>query len=224
MGLPKLKVETYYTIAEYLDIERAAATRNEYIDGYIIEMSGESGEHADISVNLVRLVSTQLLGTSCRVRTKDTKVRSGPLASPHSRKGLFSYPDLVVICGEPGYLDEQRDVIVNPTVIIEVLSSTTEEFDRLGKFARYRLWNPTLTDYILVWQTAPIVEQFTRQEDGNWRHRMYYRPDDNLLIESINCAIPLAEIFDRVEFPHTGEEYLRLAPRDDEEEDQDEEM
>jgi Uma2 family endonuclease len=216
-ALPKTKAETY-TIAEYLAFEREATTRHEYIDGNIVAMAGESGEHADICVNLVGELRAQLKGTRCRVRFKDTKVRSSGLVSPKSRKGLFSYPDLVVICGEPSYHDEYRDVVINPAVIIEVLSPSTQEFDRLGKFARYRLWNPTLTDYVLVWQTAPIVEHYTRQENGDWRHRFYYRPDENLVIESIACSLPLAEIFDRVDFTGTGEEYLRLLPQDEEDE------
>ena len=104
MGLPQLKYDTY-TVDEYLTAEREGLERHEYADGYIYQMAGESGEHADICTNLTRLISNQLVGTPCRVRAKDTKVRSSPLVAPTSRKGLFSYPDLVVICGEPSYHD-----------------------------------------------------------------------------------------------------------------------
>ena len=121
MALPKS--ELLYSIDEYLELERQSEERHEYLDGYIWAMAGASGAHADICTNLTRIVSTRLVGTRCRARSKDTKVRSGPAPrSRRSTKGLFSYPDLVVICGEPEYHDEYRDVIINPAVVIEVLS------------------------------------------------------------------------------------------------------
>src|SRR5258708_35761417 len=110
MGLPKPK--PMYTVEDYLTIERASEERHEYLDGQIYAMAGESGEHGDISVNLIASLATQLKGTPCRARTKDTKVRSGP--APRSRQssaGLYSYPDIVVICGEPEYHDAHTDVI-----------------------------------------------------------------------------------------------------------------
>ena len=127
-------------------------------------MAGESGEHADICTNLAISIGSQLRNTPCRARVKDTKVHSGPAPRrPRTTKGFFSYPDLVVICGDPQYHDEHQDVALNPVVIIEVLSESTESFDRGEKFQRYQLWNPTLSDYILVSQTAPIIEHFARK-------------------------------------------------------------
>lgn len=190
-----------HSIEEYLALERASEERHEYIDGSIYAMAGETGDHADICINLVRLVSTQLLGSPYRARSIATKVHSGPTPrhSP-STEGFFSYPDLVVIRGEPQYHDEHTDVILNPAVIIEVLSKSTESFDRGAKFHRYQSWNPTLTDYLLVSQTAPIIEHFCRQSDGSWSYKIYEGLDRSLTIESIGCELRLAEVYDRINF------------------------
>ena len=106
----------------------------------------------------------QLKGTPCRALSKDTKIRSGPFPRlQNSTKGLYSYPDVVVVCGEPEYQDAHADVILNPAVIFEVLSSSTEAFDRGAKFTRYQAWNETLADYLLVSQDQPQIEHFSRQ-------------------------------------------------------------
>ncbi len=202
-----------YSIEEYLTLERASEERHEYIDGYIYAMAGESGEHGDISVNLVREISVQLRGKSCRARSKDTKVLSGPVPMrPRSKQGLFSYPDLVVICGEPQYHDEHTDVILNPAVIIEVLSKSTESFDRGEKFHRYQAWNPTLTDYLLVSQDAPIIEHFCRQPDGSWSYKIYQGLDRSVTIESIGCELQLADVYDRINFESQDSEESSEAP------------
>ena len=190
-----------YTIEEYLALERASEERHEYVDGHIYAMAGESGAHADISINLVREVSVQLRGTPCRVRSKDTKVHSGPTPRhPRTTEGFFSYPDLVVICGEPQYHDEHRDVILNPAVIIEVLSKSTEGFDRGEKFRRYQIWNPTLTDYVLVSQVGAIIEHYSRQSDGSWSYHIYQGLEQSFVINSINCELRLADVYDRINF------------------------
>jgi Uma2 family endonuclease len=190
-----------YSIDEYLAIERASEDRHEYVDGCIFAMAGESGQHADISANLVAIVVSQLRTTDCRARTKDTKVRSGPAPrGPRPMKGLFSYPDLVVICGEPLYHDEHRDVILNPKVIIEVLSESTEAFDRGEKFQRYQVWNPSLTDYVLVSQSRPLVEHYARQTASTWSYQFYAGLGQSLVMESIGCELRLADIYERVVF------------------------
>jgi Uma2 family endonuclease len=191
-----------FSIDDYLAIERAAEERHEYVDGYIYAMAGESGAHADICVNLTRIIATQLLDTPCRARTKDTKVYSGPsIKQARATKGMFSYPDLVVICGEPVYHDRHQDIVLNPTVIFEVLSDSTEAFDRGEKFHRYQTWNPTLTDYILVSQAFEQVEHYVRQEDGSWSYRVYDDLEQSFLIKSIGCRLALKEIYYRVKIP-----------------------
>ncbi len=113
---------------------------------------------------------------------------------------MISYPDIVVICGEPEYHDKHKDIVLNPAVIIEVLSETTEEFDRGVKFMRYRNFNDTLTDYILVSQDEPHIEHFIRQKNGDWLLKEYYDLDKSFPIDSINCIFDLAEVYDRIEF------------------------
>jgi Uma2 family endonuclease len=194
--------EARYTVEEYLALERDSEERHEYLDGQIYLMAGESPEHGDICTNLVLQCAAQLRDTPCRVRSKDTKVRSGTSSmSRKLAKGLFSYPDIVVICGEPQYYDEHRHVVINPSVIIEVLSDSTEAFDRGAKFLRYRNWNPSLTDYILVWQSEVIVEHYVRQPDDSWSIYVYQGLEDSVFIKSINCTLRLAEVYDRIVFP-----------------------
>ena len=193
------KPQPLYTVEEYLAFERESEERHEYLDGMIYAMAGESGEHADISINLALELGTQLKGKDCRARLKDTKVRSGPLPKlKHSTKGLYSYPDVVVICGEPKYLDEYRDVVTNPTVIIEVLSPTTEKFDRGEKFDRYDAWNPTLSDYLLVSQEQARMEHYIRQTDGTWTRAVSRGLRSKVVIKSIRCTLKLKDVYDRI--------------------------
>jgi Uma2 family endonuclease len=167
MGLTRIKTRFAYTVDQYLAIERESEERCYYLDGEIYAMAGESGRHGNISANIVGTLVGQLKGTPCRARTKDTKVRSGPiLRAGETTRGLFSYPDVLVICGEPEYHDAYQDVVLNPKVILEVLSESTEAFDRGEKFTRLQKWNPTLTDYLLVSQEQEQLEHFTRQPDG----------------------------------------------------------
>jgi Uma2 family endonuclease len=201
MGLPKRKPKFAYTPAQYLKIERSAEERHYYLDGEIYAMAGESPAHGDISTNLVVVLGNQLRGTPCRVRTKDTKVRSGPILSAgETTRGLFGYPDVVVLCGEPEYHDAMKDVVLNPKAIVEVLSESTEAFDRGEKFTRLQTWNPSLTDYVLVSQDRPQIEHFTRQADGTWSYRLTTGLDAAVVIASIQCTLRLADVYERVTF------------------------
>ncbi|MDQ3012656.1 MAG: Uma2 family endonuclease [Acidobacteriota bacterium] len=205
MALPQ--TEFIFTEEEYLEFERNSDERHEYLDGHLILMAGESDEHGDISANLVGLLVSQLRGKPCRARTKDTKVRSGPRPTMLRRtKGLYSYPDIVVICGEPQHPDSHRDVIINPKVIIEVLSESTQDFDRRVKFGRYRMWNETLTDYFLIAQHRPFVEHFLRREDGDWAYRSYWELEQEVPIPSIECSLPMRDIYERINFPIADDE------------------
>lgn len=200
MALPQSRL--LMTEAQYLEFERNAEERHEYLDGFIYLMAGESWIHGDITVNLSIILGTQLKGTDCRVRMKDTRVRSGPQPfSPRNTKGLYSYPDVMVICGEPEVLDDRRDVIGNPRIIIEVISQSTEAFDRNDKFLRYRMWNESLTDYLLVAQEQPFIEHFERRKKGEWLYHSYQGLDQNITIKSIKCTLKMADIYDRVTFP-----------------------
>lgn len=203
MALAKLKekLPKIYTVEEYLSIDRNSIERYEYLDGEIYLMAGESVRHGDISVNLIREISLALKGKDCRVLAKDTKTKSGGFGKiGQTRKGMFSYPDLVVLCGEPEFQDKHLDIILNPKVIIEVLSESTELFDRTDKFLRYRMFNETLSDYILVSQDKPQVEHYIRQDDNSWKLFTYFGLDKEFFIESIECRLKLSEIYDRVKF------------------------
>ncbi len=199
MALPESQIS--FTVAEYLAQERQSEERHEYLDGVIYAMAGESPEHGTICTNLVGEIRNQLKGSRCQAWSKDFKVRSGPTPQPgRSAKGLYSYPDLVVFCGEPQYYDDHRDVLINPTVVIEVLSPATEAFDRGEKFLRYQTWNPTLTDYLLVSQARPVIEHFSRQQAGSWSYHVCQELSASLTIQSIGCTLSLAEVYDRIVF------------------------
>jgi len=199
MVLAKIKSKPYFTVEQYLEYEREADERSELIDGEIYAMVGESPEHGDVSMNLAVTLGVQLRGTNCRGRIKDTKVKSGALKERFG-KGMISYPDIVVICGEPEYHDKHSDIVLNPTVIIEVLSESTANFDRGVKFIRYRMFNPTLTDYILVWQDEPLIEHYIRQASGDWLLKEYHGLDKSFRIDSIDCSLNMADVYERIEF------------------------
>jgi len=195
MALPQQQI--FYTIDEYLEMERAGDERHEYIDGFIYLMSGESLAHSRICINLAREVSTQLRGTPCEALSPNMKVRT----QIHTRyKGHFSYPDLTVVCGTPLFHDTQKDALLNPTVIFEVLSSSTESYDRGEKFLRYRTEIVALTDYLLVAQDKPLIEHYTRRSDG-WLLTSVSNLDETLELPNIDCRLLLSEVYDRVEFP-----------------------
>lgn len=205
----------YYTVEEYLALERADEERHEYLDGQIRAMAGESDAHGAICFNLAGELRNQLKGTPCQGRTQNMKVRSGP--DPKSRqwpKDLFSYPDAIVFCGEPEFHDKHRDVLLNPKVIIEILSPSTEAFDRGEKFIRYRTHNDTLSDYILVSQKKPFIEHFSRQAEGKWLMSVTSGLESSLHIPSIDCRIELSEIYYSVAFPSEDDETEEDAETD----------
>ncbi len=199
MAVPQEKL--LFTIEEYLEFERVTEERHEYIDGHIYKMAGESLEHSRINVNLIRILSAQLLGKPCEVLSPNMKVRSGPFFKEQkTRKGLFSYADVSVVCEVPRFHDQHRDVLLNPTVIIEILSTSTEEYDRDEKFRRYRTHIETLQDYVLVSQTIPWIRLYSRHHQG-WLFTDAAGLEEAIYLPSIDCRLLLAEVFDRVAFP-----------------------
>ena len=202
MSLPQSQITV--SIEEYLDRERESEERHEFLDGQIYAMAGENPRHGAICTNLTGIVHSQLIGTPCQVFSKDTKVRSGPDAA-RSTKGLFSYPDLVVVCGEIKFHDQQQHVIINPTVIIEVLSPNTEAFDRGVKWLRYQTWLPTLVHYVMVSQNQPQIEHYSREANGEWRYSRVNQIEGSVTPASIGCKLKLAEVYDRVVFPELEE-------------------
>ena len=192
--LPLRKIETVYTPEEYLEFERDARDRHEFCDGYVFKMAGESLSHSRICVNITREVSTKLIGKPCEALSSNMKVRT-------SSASLFAYPDLTVVCGEPKFHDLKKDVVVNPQVIFEVLSPSTERYDRGLKFQRYRLGNETLTDYILIAQETALIEHFQRPANNAaaWSYENYTALSDVLRLPELQLELALTQIYDRVE-------------------------
>jgi Uma2 family endonuclease len=173
---------------EYLERERAAPQeRHEYIDGWVVRVSGASIEHNFIVSNLNRELGNQLRETDCRVTTNDLRVTFPSLDK-------YAYPDVVAFCGEPELEEEHLDMLYNPTLIVEVLSPTTEDYDHGKKFSRYRRID-TLQEYLLVAQDAPRVEHYVRQDDGSWRLTDTDGLDATITLPSIEAELPLDEVY-----------------------------
>jgi Uma2 family endonuclease len=204
MALAPEKVPYLFTVAEYLTFERATDERHESLDGVIYAMAGEGPNHGRICTNLTVTLGTQLRGSPCEVCSKDTKVRSGP-DQAHTRTGLWSYPDFVIVCGQGHYHDQYQDVLLNPRMLVEVLSPSTTQFDRGVKWDRYRTWLPSLQDYVLVAQDTPRVEHWHRLLDGAWRFDTLQGLDVTLHLPSIVCQVPLLDVYDRIVFPRADE-------------------
>jgi Uma2 family endonuclease len=183
---------TKVSAEEYLALDRAAEFRSEFLDGEIIAMSGGSARHSKLQVNLTLEIETALRGTPCQTFSADLRVRVSPR--------MYTYPDLTVVCGKPVLADERQDILLNPTVIVEVLSPSTEHYDRGVKFQCYR-GIESLRDYILVAQDQIRIEQYTRGEANTWTLRDYHDIRETLLIESVRVSLPLASIYERIEFP-----------------------
>lgn len=196
-----------WRIDDYLAFERTADERHEYLDGSVYAMAGESPDHGRICMNLGARLTLQLDGSDCEAFSKDVKVRCGPMPrAQRSRQGLFAYPDLLVVCGPLAFHDEAREVLLNPTVIMEVLSPSTEKFDRGEKFQRYRTWLPTLQDYVLIAQDQPLIEHYHREDNEGWLLRTVRGLDAHLHLDSIHCTVALSDIYSRVVFPPRDEE------------------
>jgi Uma2 family endonuclease len=196
--------ELLYTPEEYLALERAAFERHEWLDGLIYAMAGESPQHSLISSNINAILNLQLRGKPCATYSPNMKVYSR-LSSDVGLKGLFSYPDCMVVCGQALFHDKHRDVLINPRLVIEVLSPTAERYDRGKKFLRYQQ-NASLTDYVLVAQAYPSVEHYSRQTNGSWLYSVTTELTASVALASLECQLPLAEVYDRIEFPAPPED------------------
>jgi Uma2 family endonuclease len=174
---------------EYLSIERRAEFKSEYIEGMTYAMAGGSERHNLLTGNLVTELNIQLRTTDCKVYPSDMKVRP-----PNARK-LF-YPDVSVVCGETQFADDERDVILNPVLIAEVLSDSTEAFDRGKKFSSYQQIE-SLREYLLVSQGECVVEHYLRQEAG-WFYTKAAGLDAGLTLPALNCRLALSDLYNKV--------------------------
>jgi Uma2 family endonuclease len=178
------------TIQEYLAFERQSETKHDYFEGEIFAMSGASRIHNLIAGNIFGEIRNQLRGRPCEAYMEAMRVRT--------LDDLFTYPDVVAVCGEPQFADTEFDTLLNPVLIVEVLSPTTEGYDRGLKSSRYRSI-PTLVEYVLVAQDCCHIEHLVRQTDGgHWLLEEISDLGGTLELQSIGCRLPLTEIYDRV--------------------------
>ena len=192
-ALPK----RYFTQEEYLTLELQAEYKSQYVAGEIFSMAGAQPWHIKVTGNIIGLLYNQFRGKPCEAYFVDMRVRV-------KAGDLWTYPDVMALCGEPKFETASNPhSLLNPQVILEVLSPSTEVFDRGDKFARYRLLE-SLTDYVLVASERMSVEHFARQADGSWRFTEYRQGEDRLVLASVEAELPLAEIYERVTFPEAG--------------------
>jgi len=183
--------KTFITPEQYLEIERKAEFRSEYYNGEMFAMAGAKRPHNLIKMNVGAELHQQLRARPCEVSSSDQRVLVAPT-------GLYTYPDIVVVCGEPRYLDGELDTLLNPMVIVEVLSPTTEAYDRGRKFGHYRMIE-SLRAYLMVASELISAELYTRQPDNLWALTKASRLEDAIEIESIGCRLKLADIYEKVE-------------------------
>ncbi|HYJ87100.1 MAG TPA: Uma2 family endonuclease [Pyrinomonadaceae bacterium] len=180
-----------YSPQQYLAIERDAKEKHEYLNGEIFALAGASERHNLITGNLFASIHVQLRGKACKVYSGDMRLRV-------SATGLYTYPDVVALCGDAHFDDEQRDTLVNPNLIIEVISKSTEGYDRGEKFAHYRRLE-SLAEYLLVSQDKYRIEQYVRQPDNQWLMSEVAKLEENIELPSIKCKLPLSDVYDRVQ-------------------------
>lgn len=180
------------SVQDYLAIERRSETRNEYLDGEMFAMTGASRWHNLIVANLTRELGLQLKGRPCELYPNEIRVHI-------PATGLYTYPDVAVVCGEPRFEDAELDILLNPVLIIEVLSPTTEAYDRGKKFEHYRTLD-SLAEYVLVAQAEPRIEQYVRQDGDRWLFGAVAGLGENLGLPSIQCTLALAEVYDKIAF------------------------
>ncbi len=185
-SLPK----TYITPEEYLALDRQAEVKSEYYAGQIIAFAGASKQHNLIVANVLAGIHRQLVDRPCNVYPSDMRVRV-------SKTGTYAYPDIVVTCGEEQFADGNSDILLNPIVLIEVLSESTANYDRGDKFDQYRRIE-SLHEYILVSQEPYRADQYVRQNDTQWLLTEFHRAEDVIRLSSINCELALKEIYAKI--------------------------
>jgi Uma2 family endonuclease len=183
---------TYLTLEQYLEIERKAEFRSEYINGEMFAMSGGTPNHARIVLNTARRLAEQLDGHACEAFDGDLRLYS-------AKYNFFTYPDVLVTCGPHHLLDARRDTLTDATVVVEVLSPSTSNYDRGEKFRFYRSL-PSFSEYLLLAQDEIRAEHHVRQPDASWLFREFTCPADEIELNSIGCRLHLQTLYERVEF------------------------
>lgn len=182
--------KTLLTPAEYLVIERRSKVKHEYFAGEMFAMVGASKRHNLITANIIRILGNQLLDRPCNVYPSDMRVKV-------SATGKYTYPDVVVACEEEKFDDEEKDTLLNPVVVFEVLLESTEAYDRGKKFEQYQNIE-SLTEYLLVAQEPFRIEQYVRQSNKEWRYSEYHVAEDIVTLSVIGCALALKYVYAKV--------------------------
>jgi len=185
-----IQPKPYITPKEYLANERVADYRSEYYKGEIFALAGASRKHNIIITNLITIINPQLRKRNCEIYSNDMRVKV-------NATGLYTYPDVVVVCDKPKFEDDEDDILLNPIVIIEVLSPSTQNYDRGTKFEHYRTIS-SLSDYILIAQDKIHVEHYVRQSDRSWLFSEFKSAQDKFQIDSVGCEVAVEEIYEKV--------------------------
>jgi Uma2 family endonuclease len=185
------------TPEQYLAIERKAEFKSEYYDGEMFAMAGVSRQHSRVKENLIVLIGSRLWGGPCQSHSSDMRVKV-------SRTGLYTYPDIALTCGEEQYEDAEVDTLLNPQVIIEVLSPSTEAYDRGKRFRHYQQID-SFREYVLVAQVEPVVDRYVRQADGSWAHTFVEGLDREFTFATVPVKLPMGDVYTGVTFPPEDE-------------------
>ena len=183
--------KTFLTPEQYLEIERKAEFKSEYYQGEMFAMGGARWTHNRLVANLIALLHQQLRSHTCQTVPSDMRVQV-------EATGMYTYPDAIVVCGEPQILDETRDTLLNPSLIVEVLSPSTEFYDRVRKFEHYRAVE-SVSEYLLISSERVSVELYTRQPDGRWLLTAVNSLEDSLDLESVGARLALADLYEKVD-------------------------
>lgn len=188
----KLK-KKFVTESEYLELERAASEKHEYFNGEVFDMAGASEEHANIASNINASLHSQLKNRPCKSYQSDLRVYI-------PKTGLYTYPDVLVVCGKPQLLpDAYLDTLTNPILIVEVLSPSTADYDKGAKFDHYRTIE-TLQEYILVWQDKKRVARYTKRDDGSWILNDFIGDEAEIILTSVESRLTMEDIYEKVDF------------------------
>ena len=185
-----LAEQRFITAEEYLVMERVSPVKHEYFNGEIFQMAGTSEEHAAISMNIAASLHSQFKGRNCKSYQSDLRVHI-------PATGLYTYPDVVAVCGEPQMADDNLDILLNPVLIVEVLSPSTQDYDKGAKFEHYRTIL-SLREYLLVWQDKKRVTRYTRSNDDSWVLTDLIGGDAVIELTSVECTLSIEDIYDKV--------------------------
>ena len=195
--------DNYVSPEDYLAFEREAKEKHEFIDGGIVAMAGASENHNVIAGNLFGELFIQLKNTNCRAFAGDMRVKA-----VKSKRSDYFYPDIVVTCGQREFDDEKKDVLLNPQVVIEILSKSTHLKNRNEKLESY-FASETLTDYVLVEQDTMRIEHFSRIDEESWKLRLLNEKSHKLILDPIKCEIALADVYNEVQFETVSKKHKK---------------